>query len=276
MTATGPTNRYVLGNSATEHQRLIWQAERVAPFTERLFREAGIGPGKRVLDIGSGVGDVALLLARLVGASGEVVGIDRDSRSIALARSRVAEVGLRNVSFLEADVSRLTGSDPFDAVVGRFILMWLRDPVSVLRSVSRLLRPSGVVAFQEPCWVPTFALLAPLPLWFTTASAIYETIRRSGANQDLGLTLYRTFEEAGLPPPTVRLDMQLGKDPDMAEHFVGLIRTLRPRAEEYGVALEALSDLETLNERLQAEVAVSNAVAGWPAFVSAWSRMPAG
>jgi ubiquinone/menaquinone biosynthesis C-methylase UbiE len=275
MTATDPTNRYVLGNSDEEHQRLMWQATRVAPFTERLFREAGIGPGKRVLDIGSGVGDVALLVARLVGPSGEVVGIDRDSRSIARARSRVAEVGLRNVSFVESDVSGLAGGDPFDAVVGRFILMWLRDPVAVLRSACRLVRAGGVVAFQEPCWLPTFALLAPLPLWSAAASAIYETVRRSGANGDLGLTLYRTFEEAGLRGPTMRLDMQLGKDPDIAEFFVGLMRTLRPQAKHYGVAIDGLSDLETLRERLQAEVAASNAVGSWPAFVSAWSRMAA-
>lgn len=275
MTATVPINRYVLGNTDAEHQRLIWQAERLAPFTERLFREAGIGPGQRVLDIGSGVGDVALLAARLVGPSGEVVGIDRDSRSIALARSRVAEVGLLNVSFVESDVSAVADSNSFDAVVGRFILMWLHDPVSVLRSVSRLVRPGGVVAFQEPCWEPSLALLAPLPLWFAAASAIYETVRRSGANGDLGLTLYRTFEEAGLRGPTMRLDMQLGKDPDIAEFFVGLIRTLRPQAKQYGVAIEALSDLETLRERLQAEVAASNAVGSWPAFVSAWSRTPA-
>jgi SAM-dependent methyltransferase len=274
MTATDPTNRYVLGNSDEEHQRLMWQATRVAPFTERLFREAGIGPGKRVLDIGSGVGDVALLVARLVGPSGEVVGIDRDSRSIARARSRVAEVGLRNVSFVESDVSGLAGGDPFDAVVGRFILMWLRDPVAVLRSACRLVRAGGVVAFQEPCWLPTFALLAPLPLWSAAASAIYETLRRSGANGDLGLTLHRTFEGAGLPAPTLRLDMHLG-DPEIAEYFVGLIPTLRSQAERYGVALEALSDLETLRERLQAEVAASNAVGSWPAFVSAWSRMAA-
>jgi SAM-dependent methyltransferase len=276
MTATDPTNRYVLGNSDTEHQRLIWQAKRVAPFTERLFREAGVGPGKRVLDLGSGVGDVALLVARLVGPSGEVVGIDRDSRSIALARSRAAEAGLRNVSFVESDVSRVTGSDRFDAVVGRFILMWLHDPVSVLRSACRLVRPGGVVAFQEPCWVPTLALLAPLPLWSAAASAIYETFRRSGANGDLGLTLHRTFEDAGLPAPTLRLDMQLGRDPDIAQYFVGVIPALRSQAAQYGVALEALSDLETLRERLQAEVAVSKTVAASPAFVSAWSRMPAG
>ena len=52
---------------------------------ERCFREAGIGKGHRVLDVGSGVGDVALLLAHIVGSSGEVVGIERDPRSISRA-----------------------------------------------------------------------------------------------------------------------------------------------------------------------------------------------
>ena len=65
-----------------EHERLIRQAQWVNPHTERCFREAGIGPGYRVLDLGSGVGDVALLLAQLVGPTGEVIGVERDPRSI--------------------------------------------------------------------------------------------------------------------------------------------------------------------------------------------------
>src|SRR6267143_5577394 len=99
MTTNGPTSDYALGNTDAEHERLIWQAARVAPTTERLFREAGIGPGQRVLDVGSGVGDVAMLAARLVGPSGEVVGIERDSHSIARARARATEAGFRNVTF---------------------------------------------------------------------------------------------------------------------------------------------------------------------------------
>src|SRR2546427_2983877 len=92
-----------LGYTSAEHERLIRQAARIAPITERLFREAGIGPGQRVLDLGSGVGDVAMLVARLVGPSGEVMGIERDASSIARARVRVAEAGLRNVSFTQTD-----------------------------------------------------------------------------------------------------------------------------------------------------------------------------
>src|SRR6266481_4089038 len=125
MTTDISGSNYLLGSTDAEHERLIRQAVRLAPVTERFFREAGLGPGQRVLDLGSGVGDVAMLAARLVGPSGEVVGIERDPRSLDRARARVAEAGLRNVSFTQSDVSQITASEPFDAVVGRFILMWL-------------------------------------------------------------------------------------------------------------------------------------------------------
>ena len=140
MTTIRPSTDYPLGNTDAEHERLIRQAARVAPTTERFFREAGIGPGQRVLDIGSGVGDVAILVARLVGPSGEVVAIERDQKSIAKARARVSDAGLHNVSFNESDVGEIPDGKPFDAAVGRFILMYLPDPVAVLRAISRLVR----------------------------------------------------------------------------------------------------------------------------------------
>jgi len=95
MTTSNSTFGYALGYTNAEHDRLIRQATRIAPITERLFREGGIGPGQRVLDLGSGVGDVALLVARLVGPSGEVVGIERDAASIARANARVARLDCR-------------------------------------------------------------------------------------------------------------------------------------------------------------------------------------
>src|ERR1700756_5607575 len=100
-------SEYALGSTDAEHSRLIRQALRLAPVTERLLREAGIGPGHRVLDLGSGVGDVAMLAARLVGPSGEVVAIERDRKSIAKASARVAEAGFHNVSFNESNVNEI-------------------------------------------------------------------------------------------------------------------------------------------------------------------------
>src|SRR5689334_10176544 len=129
MTTIRRSANYPLGNTDAEHQRLIRQANRVAPITERFFREAGIGPGQRVLDIGSGVGDVAMLVARLVDPSGEVVAIERDPKAIAKASARVTEDGFVNVSFSESDLNDIADQKPFDAVVGRFILMYLPNPV---------------------------------------------------------------------------------------------------------------------------------------------------
>jgi hypothetical protein len=57
---------YHLGHTDAEHERLIRQGMRLAPVTERFLREAGIGSGHLVLDLGAGVGDVAMLVARIV------------------------------------------------------------------------------------------------------------------------------------------------------------------------------------------------------------------
>src|SRR4051812_37593575 len=88
---------YVLGNTNTEHERLTRQARSLEPYTERLFRDAGLGGGQRVLDVGSGVGDVALLAASLVGETGDVVGVDRDAAALAKARSRTSAARTTNV-----------------------------------------------------------------------------------------------------------------------------------------------------------------------------------
>jgi len=97
MMANRPATDYPLGSADDEHERLIRQAARLESCTQRFFRAAGIADGQRVLDIGSGVGDVAMLVARMVGPSGQVVGVERDSRSLARAKARVTEARLDNV-----------------------------------------------------------------------------------------------------------------------------------------------------------------------------------
>lgn len=264
---------YPLGYTDAEHERLISQAARMAPITERLFREAGIGLRQRVLDIGSGVGDVALLAAKLVGSAGEVVGVERDAKSIARARVRAAEVGARNISFIHAEVSDVPAGDPFDAVVGRFILMFLPDPAAVLRSLSRLVRPGGILVFQEPSWVPVLALLKPLPVWSAVASLIHETFLCAGANPELGVQLYTVFENAGLPGPSMYAEMVMGKDQSIAEWYYDLLRTLLPQMQQLNLPVETVGNLDTLLRRLQDAAVASNTVVSSPAFVGAWSRI---
>jgi 2-polyprenyl-3-methyl-5-hydroxy-6-metoxy-1,4-benzoquinol methylase len=274
MTASGPNSPYALGSTDWEHERLIRQAALLAPCTERFFREAGIGPGQRVLDLGSGVGDVAMLAARLVGPSGEVVGVERDAQSIARARVRVAEASLHNVSFTQSDAGEVSSNRAFDAVVGRFILQFLPDPVAILHSLSRLVRPGGVFAFREVSYVPFLLLSAHLPLWSACASLLHETLKRSGANTEIGLSLHRIFQEAGLPAPTMRMEILLGSDPDFTRWIYDLLCSLRPQIQQLNVSLDTLGDFDTLPERLQAEVAASKTVVPFVALVGAWSHRP--
>ncbi len=270
MTEASPNSQYALGSTDAEHQRLIRQARWLAAHTERLFREASIDPGQRVLDLGSGVGDVALIAARLVGPTGEVVGIERDPRSIARAEARLAEEGLRNVKFTQSDAAEIPSDKPFDAAVGRYILMFLPDPVSVLRSLSRLVRPGGILAFQEPCWKSFLEQSARLPLWSSAASLLVETFQRSGTNTEMGPALSRVFQDAGLPAPSTHTDTLLGSE----QWLPDCLDSLRPQIAQLNLSFESLGDFETLSERLQTEVTGFKTTTPLPDLISAWSRKP--
>ena len=271
-TTTETSTQYALGYSNSEHDRLIRQANRIAPTTERLFREAGIRPGHRVLDLGSGMGDVAMLVAKLVGLSGEVVGIERDANSIARARERVAAAGLTNVSFTQSDVNQIASDKPFDAAVGRFILMFLPDPASVLRSLLKLIRPRGAIAFQEPTWIPFLASSARLPLWSKVLGSIHETFLRSRVNPEMGPDLFKMFQEVGLPAPFMRMEALLGSDAEFTGLITDLIGSLQPLAQQHNVSLEALGDFGTLAQRVQAEVTTSKTVVSFVPIVGVWAR----
>jgi ubiquinone/menaquinone biosynthesis C-methylase UbiE len=275
MPTSGGTSHYALGNTDAEHERLIRQAMLLSPLTERFFRQAGIGPGQRVLDLGSGVGDVAMLVVRLVGAAGEVVGVERDTRSIVRARNRVAEAGLNNAIFTQSDVLQLPVDKPFDAVVGRFILQFLPDPVVALQLMSQLVRPGGIIAFHEPCWSPILPLAAHLPLWSACAPLIRESLERSGGNTEMGLALYRTFQQAGLPAPTLQMEIPVGDNPAAALWIYDLFCTLLPQMQQLNLSLEGLGNLDTLWERIQSEVEASKNPVPCVALIGAWSRRPA-
>src|SRR5690348_3896423 len=103
--------RYIFWDRAEEQRRLGAQASLLAPGTERFFRASGIGPGMRVLDLGSGAGHVAVLASRLVGPQGSVVGVERDPAAVVSARGYASASGAGNIEFVEGDVQSLDGMD---------------------------------------------------------------------------------------------------------------------------------------------------------------------
>jgi len=109
--------------------------------------------GESVLEIGCGTGAVTLPLARAVGEHGRVVGVDISEPMLDVARQRVSETGMSNVTLLlgDAQVMSLERS-AFDIATSRMGVMFFADSLAAFRNIASALKPGGRLVFA--CWAP--------------------------------------------------------------------------------------------------------------------------
>jgi SAM-dependent methyltransferase len=250
------------------------QAGILAPATRTVLTLAGVEPGMRVLDLGTGAGDVALAAAELVGPTGSVVGVDQSVPALTLAAERVERRGVTNVSFLQGDLTTMRLFDGFDAVVARLVLLYVPEPHEVVRRFAGMLRPGGVIAMME-YEMTAAGTLPPTDLTARTAYWIAEGYRRSGLDASLGARLADVLSRAGLTDVTV-LGLQGYRpagDRDGARMAADAIRTLLPVLERTGVATAEEVDLDTLEDRFAVDSTVHDAIVKPPTLVGAWARV---
>lgn len=267
---------YTMGHTAAETERLIEQSQLYEGLTQRLLREAGLANGMRVLDVGSGAGDVALAVAELVGPEGAVVGVDANAEILATARKRVQAAGLTNVEFAAGDISELALEGDFDAIVGRLVLMYIPNPAEVLKQLATRLRRGGIVAFQEIYITGIRTLAHPdMPTLNKVIDWVPAVFEQSGANIDMGLDLHRTFIDAGLPEPILSCQAPIGA----AESWPGYqfiahtVQSLLPLLEKFGLATPEEVDVATIAERIRQEVVATKRPIVLPMHITAWSRL---
>jgi ubiquinone/menaquinone biosynthesis C-methylase UbiE len=268
-----------VGDRAEEQRRLIAQSRLLEPMTEELLRRAGLAPGMHVLDLGSGAGDCAILAARLVGPAGSVLGIERSPEQAALARRRIADMGLDNVIVREGDVAGLAdvlAAHPtrIDAVVGRLILMWVPQRHAVLAACRRALAPGSLVWFLEPDVTYHFAM-PTTPLWERVQHWIRQAVVEAGAEPRMGPGLHRAFRDAGFPSPDMDTrTIMTGPSTAPVWFYVNALRGLLPVLEQNGLATAADVDLDTLEARLAADLAAQDATLILPPCTVAWTGVP--
>jgi SAM-dependent methyltransferase len=106
-------------------------------------------PGMDVLDVGCGVGSIALDLAPML-APGRVVGVDADAEQIEVARKSAAERQIENAEFQVASIYELPFADEsFDAAYANAVFLYVRERVRALAEMRRVLRPDGLAAVSD-------------------------------------------------------------------------------------------------------------------------------
>jgi len=268
---------YALGRTSAEYERLIEQAELLRPLTERMLRAAGIGPGMRVLDIGCGVGDVSLLARELVGPEGSVVGIDLDGAALQVANERASARGITNVAFRQGDACSVESDRPFDAAIGRFVLMFMRDPTAALRLIAKRIRRGGVVAFHEWDGAISLASAMGLPVLAAFQNLLTATFERSGARVRIGSELHARMREAGLEPdprPLAEVDVRMDQGSVAYRRWAPFGQSMLPKIVEYGLA-EEREVLDIIERRLRDELTSARGLIplSW-LMIAQWARKP--
>lgn len=272
---TTHSTEYVLGRTDAEHHRLNWQGRLISKLTQHFLEQTGVAPGMRVLDVGSGVGDAALLIARVVGRSGQVTCLDTDRAALAVAQERAAREGLNNLVFCPDDFHRHDPKTKYDAVLGRCVLLHQTDPLGALKSVLKYLRPGGVVAFQEP-WFSCGFSYPKAPLFQQMLGWLHDTVQSSGLDADIGVRLPSLYVSVGLSRPKLSFEMLVDCTPEseIYDFCADTVRSLLPRIEELGINTAENIQVGTLAERLRKEAGTLGTVIGVMPLMGAWSRKP--
>lgn len=230
---------YSLGATDAELRRLIHLASHEEDRVVDACHRAGIGDGATVLDLGCGPLGALAALARVVGSSGTVIGIDASASALEKARAIVPGIRL-----LQADVNDLSreqlGVDRVDLAYSRLMLLHQADPARVLGRIAALLDPGGVLIAHEPSDLPFHAPASEphVPAMTRVWELVIGAARSRGARTDFGRKGRAYLEGAGLTVEShrayvVHYSPEVGYDiPRVA------LGSLRPVLAQYGLAGE--------------------------------------
>lgn len=273
---SGASQPYVLGSSRPERQRLIRQAATLAVDANWLLDRVGIEPGWRALDVGCGPIGIMDLLCNRVGDTGQTVGVDNDARMIAMAHAVAAELGLRNLTLVEAPATR-TGLKPasFDFAHARLLLVNVPHPQRVIAEMSALVRRGGVVAVEEVDWV-SWVCQPPHPAWDRLRDALREFRARRGLDVHLGRRLPELLRSAGLHDPRFHAvcPTYIHGDDDNSNHTLLLTFAKLHGAQLVADGLIRGDEFTCLVNDLEAHLADPATITMYSLLCQAWAQRP--
>lgn len=249
----------------------------------KVFPSLEVGEGDKVVDVGCGFGDTAILFARRVGPSGSVLGVDCCNAFLEFGRADAETAGVENVTFIEGDAQSYAFEPYHDFCFARFGTQFFENPVVGLRNMRTSLRPGGVMTMivwrtiDDNPWLglPKQIVLRYLP-------APGEDARTCGpgpfsmADQEMVTKQLEIAGYTGIEFERIDVPLVVGRTPDDA---VGFQIALGPAGEVYREAgEEAVSRYDEIAAALKTELSRFETSEGIVMDSSSWkitARNPA-
>lgn len=265
--------RYLLGHSLAEQQRLQQQSQELAPEARWLLDQLQIQPGARAIDLGCGPQGVLDLLAERVGPRGAVVGVDMSAYAVHLATTfavdhHLSNVGVRLGDAKDTDLPRAS----FDVAHARLVLVNVPEPERIVAELVALVRPGGMVALHEADWM-AHGSEPPSPAWSRLMQVVDAHARAQGIDLYIGRRVPALLRAAGLVDIQVRPVIHVyPPGHNRRPIFPRFIGNMREQVLAEG--LLSAAELDDLTASLQAHLDDPEILVVSHLFFQVWGRRP--
>ena len=236
---------YRFGYTNIELERLGTQHKVWEGTTHLLWKRAGFQTGMTIVDLGCGPGYTTIDLAKLVGPSGHIIAVDRDSeKSLALLKSKLTEEGITNVEIRALDLEKLDlPPESVDGVYGRWVMMYLnpKEIEAIVDRTTKWLRWGGTFVLAEFCNYNHMCVYPSIELMATVANAFYQSVKAHGGCPNIGNSLPGIMRSAGLEvdlnviTQAIQSNTQKWAWPDsfFRDHVWSLVEEKRLKTQQY-------------------------------------------
>ena len=189
--------RYAIRGGNEGKERLDVLARALLSTTTQLLERAGVITGMKCLDVGCGGGHVTILMARIVGPEGRVIGTDTDVEILALAREDAAVAKATNVEFQQQDACAGVWHEEFDVAYARFLLSHLNEPANCLAAMVEACAPGGNIVIEDTHFAGSFCY-PPCAAYERYKELYQKLVQRKGGDSNIGPKLPGMLRRAGV------------------------------------------------------------------------------
>ena len=221
---------------------------------QRCLAKLQLKEGQSILDVGAGTGLFAAEMAKVVGQSGRVVGLERDLNQFRSAELLMKDPALGNLTFIRQDICAVSKADfsgqQFDVVFSRFLLEHLPNPMIAIQNMKSFLKPGGKLILTDDDH-ETFKLYPEPPGFSVIWNAYIRSFDRLGNDPFIGRRLVQLVHNAGLENIENSLIFFGGNQHQptfnfVVENLIGIINSAKDL-----IIKEQLLGQETFNQCIQ-------------------------